>query len=454
VHYYGTKEQWNSITIGAGNSNLTDATLFVAKGSCGENVYWTLEDGTLIIFGTGKMSNYTSSSNPPWSNFIDQVVTINISEGVHNISNRAFATAKNLKTVNIASTVTSIGSYAFANCTELETVNMYGNCSLINIYAFNGCGSLKNINVSGTRNDFDNLTISRGNLNFERASITYSSPEGVIHASMSIYARWFYDENTKELTISNYPYVASKNMLNYSKVESLPWYEFIDEIETIKADGVLSIGSRTAINAPNLHAIEIGETVARINAWAFFGCSSLESIKFPASLKKIGTGAFNGVGSVTSLTYNSNIENYDNILFGNNNTVFERTKVTATDGVRGYHGGNIRWYVTGNTLTFKGKGDMRSISSSTATAWYPYKDTITNIVIDEGINNICSGAFTGFSVTSVEIPSSLRKVGAYAFKDCGNLTQIIYNGTAENFNSISLGGGNVPFKNATIVYEN
>ena len=64
-----------------------------------DNVNWTLSDGTLRIYGTGSMNNYTSS-NQPWKN------------------NRTL-----IKTIIIEENVTSIGNYAFYLCTQCDHIS-------------------------------------------------------------------------------------------------------------------------------------------------------------------------------------------------------------------------------------------------------------------------------------------------------------------------------------------
>ncbi len=87
----------------AASSTASTAASAAAAGdnSCGENVTWTLADGTLTISGTGRMTNFTSDSPAPWADQADQITNVEV-EG----------------------TVTSIGAVAFKGCTNLTTVNI------------------------------------------------------------------------------------------------------------------------------------------------------------------------------------------------------------------------------------------------------------------------------------------------------------------------------------------
>ena len=92
------------------------------SGSWGDNLSWSLADGTLSITGTGAMNAAASNEDYPWFDYKSYIYTITIGEGITSIANGAFATAFNdfhytVSTVNLPSSLTSIGEEAFAYCT-------------------------------------------------------------------------------------------------------------------------------------------------------------------------------------------------------------------------------------------------------------------------------------------------------------------------------------------------
>lgn len=140
-------------------------------------------------------------------------------------------------------------------------------------------------------------------------------------------------------------------------------------------------------------------------------------------------------------------------------------------------GANATWEYDGGTLTISGTGAMADYTYG-ETPWSAYAETMTSLVIEEGITSIGSNAFAGFEnlnkvtfpasgftsigdyafsgakvknpnlpntlthlgtgafagsqVKGVSIPASLKKIGDFAFEGCNNLEGVgIYEGVEE-----------------------
>ena len=59
------------------------------SGTCGSNLKWKLEDGTLTVSGTGAMYNYGDGSGRtvPWSSQKDSIEKVVIGSGVRGSGN-------------------------------------------------------------------------------------------------------------------------------------------------------------------------------------------------------------------------------------------------------------------------------------------------------------------------------------------------------------------------------
>ena len=97
--------------------------LQLGSGTCGDSTEWFLYDDYLRISGTGPMNNYTSISDRPWANYINNIRTIEVEDGVTAIGDYAFNDCFNVTSVSIPASVSSIGNMAFSNDTGL--INVY-----------------------------------------------------------------------------------------------------------------------------------------------------------------------------------------------------------------------------------------------------------------------------------------------------------------------------------------
>ena len=115
------------------------------SGSCGDDAYWNIENGTLTITGTDTISNYEAGT-APWYEYKAGITDIVISDGITSVGDYAFYNLTALKTVSMPETLTDIGEYAFSNCVALENVDL-SHISKIESYAFRYCLSLTDIVV-------------------------------------------------------------------------------------------------------------------------------------------------------------------------------------------------------------------------------------------------------------------------------------------------------------------
>ena len=85
--------------------------------------------------------------------------------------------------------------------------------------------------------------------------------------------------------------------------------------------------------------------------------------------------------------------------------------------------GGLAWTLakTG-TLTISGNGVMPDISSGEA--WSDYASQILQIVIQNGVTSIGTGAFQGSAAIGAEIPASVKTIGGSAFRNCSDLASV------------------------------
>ena len=123
--------------------------------ACGETgpLTWTLNnDGALTVSGIGEMPRYTGIRGiyPPWNQYKDEIVHVEIDEGVSRIGFWAFYYYNNLSSVTIGSSVNSIGGGAFAGCKSLTSVTIPNSVTSIEHDAFNGCSGITSISIGSS----------------------------------------------------------------------------------------------------------------------------------------------------------------------------------------------------------------------------------------------------------------------------------------------------------------
>ena len=86
----------------------------------------------------------------------------------------------------------------------------------------------------------------------------------------------------------------------------------------------------------------------------------------------------------------------------------------------------IKWVLDGDTgiLTVSGKGAIPAFRNWDA-PWEPYAESISGIVISEGITSVGDRAFAWCNyAATLSLPSTLKTICEYAFNNCRSLTNI------------------------------
>ena len=119
-------------------------------GSCGENVRWSFENGTLTISGTGPMEDYETPEARPWDHLRGQVTSVILNEGVTTVGNWGFNGMSNTESLMLPSTLERIGLFAFIGCEKLTQLDLPQGLQSIGQQAFDGCIGLTEVTIPGT----------------------------------------------------------------------------------------------------------------------------------------------------------------------------------------------------------------------------------------------------------------------------------------------------------------
>ncbi|SDB52958.1 hypothetical protein SAMN02910263_02670, partial [Butyrivibrio sp. INlla16] len=108
---FGKGSFFTKTVYAKGENNVSGQTALAESdgslsGTCGEGLTWTLENGTLTISGTGKMTDYVGGNHAPWYNDRNNINKVVICDGVTSIGAWAFWQCESLTSISIPEGVT------------------------------------------------------------------------------------------------------------------------------------------------------------------------------------------------------------------------------------------------------------------------------------------------------------------------------------------------------------
>ena len=405
-----------SIPLSAWAAETADGT----NGTCGDNLTWTLDNGTLTISGTGAMYQYSSGSTPWYSrrSAIEEVV---IEYGVTRVGNYAFEECSNLASIEIPDSVISLGDHVFYNCSSLESVEIPDGDTSIGWMAFYNCSSLKSIEIPDSVTDIvtsafygcsslENIEIpdsvtSIGGMAFSGCSSLESAIIGNSVTSIGGYA--FMDCSSLESieipdSVTSIRYWA---FYNCSSLESV-----------IIGNSVTSMEHSVFYNCSNLDSVIIGNSMTSIESDVFYNCSSLASINIPDSVTSIGDSAFEECSSLTSIELPDRVTSIGDRSFYNCSSL---ASINIPDSMTslGY------W-------AFKGCSSLESIEIPDCVMRIGSEDfsncsSLASIEIPDSVMSIGAKAFSGCSsLASINIPDGVTSIGDSVFSGCSSLASI------------------------------
>lgn len=430
----------------------------ISGGACGDNLEWVLEsDGNLLIYGTGKMTNYSSTSFSPWYEYSDIIKSIAICDGVTGIGSSAFVGCKNLASVSIPDSVATIGNTAFRDCTSLDSIAVPNTVSTIEYYTFYGCTALTKVQIPDGVTTIRNYAFSQC-AGLETviipASVTnivknafYQCPSLKMAMFMGTREQWsavtvgerneavtdnlifvllsgtcgadlfWYVTDDYELNITG-----TGDMYDYSSASDVPWYSLQPLIETVTiGNDVASIGDYVFNNCTSITSIRIPGSVARIGNRALSGCEKLEEVIFTGNgAVAIGEEVFYGSPKAMICCEE---HSYMHTYAGANNLKY---CLTDKNGVPSYE---IK-----NDILLSYRGESTDVSLSTVTkigyGAFENNSVIETVVLSSSVYLISANAFRNCSsLETVIIPESVTSIAADAFDGCDNLTIWCYAGS-------------------------
>ena len=363
--------------------------------------------------------------------FLAQIRTIDIADGVTSISPDAFSGCYGVTSLTIPNSVTNIGQNAFYDCCGLTSVAIpQCMCSMhmSDFFSWESLAQIRTIDVA------DGVT-SIGNDVFPGCYgvTSLTVPNSVTNIEDGAFASL---GNLTDVTVPQY--VCSKRI---SDVFPGSWQSITN---VVVSDEVTSIGDDAFLGCAVLNRISLPDGLTSIGARAFSGCCGLTSVAFPNGVTNIGEEAFAGCCGLDSVTLPQCVcagrlsdffpDAYDGI-----------SEVIVADGVTEIGAGafagctglmNVKMPNSVNRIgagAFDGCDSIARVTlpqivcSGRMSDIFPWEslESIWEVVIADGVTEIVDSAFSGCSgITVVVMPNSVTSIGQYVFSDCRGLTRV------------------------------
>ena len=374
-----------------------------------------------------------------------------------------------------------IHALAFYNCNKLENIIVPNNILSIGARTFSYCSSLKSITIPfvgatsvGTENSHFGYIF--GAFTYEHNSSNVpTSLESVSIFSSSISDNAFYGcKYLKNITISNDTTKIGNNAfvqctglkniyyngtiedwcnITFEDIDSSPYYAsdfyILDENGIIENNSnkyslltkieipntVTKIGDYQFFNFKNVTSATIPNSVTSIGDYAFGSCSNLSDITLGNSLTKIGDWAFNSCGRLKNIYYNGTIKNWCDITFeymGANPIVNYDTNFYMLNNNNGTVEHNKNKYSLLTTIEIP--STVTKIGDYQFYRFY----NVTSITIPSSVKIIGKSAFYECSgLNYVSLGNGVTNIGVSAYYLCSNLRTVFYEGTIEDWCNIT-----------------
>ena len=469
--------------------------------------------------GTGRMADFRSncdydefgeiigwSDGAPWHQYSNgNSITVNLAEGIENISAWAFSSTDRLHSIVLPESITSIGDYAFESCNNLESIVLPESVTSIGDYAFAWCNNLESIVLPESItsigdyafescNNLESIVLperltSIGNRAFgycdNLESITFLGDAPEMHYRMfgglnNVVVYYSQDKDWEEEDFQDYGGTNIRwqtellesaggqltDDITWSLdmsgtltltgegdtgdpvyVSDIPWAKYGEEIKKVViGEGITRVGYAWFAYTGTTQ-LELPEGLRHIGSCAFMGCDGITSVTLPESLETIGDGAFMGTG-IASVDIPAAVESIGQGAFWYLPEFDENYNLA-----RAANNASVNTRLSAMTPVFEWV--------TTPVINYPYPDdfdhVITGINVDEDNDVYSSADGVLFSKdgetliyypakkaeTEYAVPAGVKDIAPNAFIYCAELETVTMSDSVENIGAGAFYGASV-----------
>lgn len=447
IRFDGTKAQWQALVNGTINEifseciiKCTDGDVVGTKEGEGDGFTWILAGDELTINGTSfdgynldydivrKAKKVTISTTINQLNnlhALENAININAEEGNENFRSvdgvlfthdlktlYAFPTGRT-GTYTVPEGTTALGESAF-DVSKIDELILPSTLQRIEARALNALRNITEITIPASVTYID-----------EEYGSNFSNCDSLVNILVEEENDTYYDQNG---------ILYQKNgdiLLKYAAGRK-------EKNVTIDAGAVAAYAFQ---GNQGLESVIFAPGIERIGAEAFF-YSGITTVTLPASLQMIEYRVFYGC-PLSDVTYTGTMAEWNNVEIDSSVYQLFLMDIRCADGtlyqqeMSGSLGEGITYTLTSDgLLNVYGAGSWEDRP-------FQNNEYVKRVILDSDVTEIGMLAFLGCAnLKSIEIPKTVTSIGNSALSACNNLTDIYYEGSAEEWDTISVGFNN------------
>lgn len=208
-------------------------------------------------------------------------------------------------------------------------------------------------------------------------------------------------------------------------IPSMKSHSFSNGVGMVKINGKLTALKDYAFKGSKaMTYVSLPEGVTSIGAQSFNGCDNLIGIHLPQTLTTVGNAAFSYCENLISLDIPRNVTS-----FGKNHASCSGLeRITVASGNEAYDSRNNCNAIVEtetNTLIFGCKNTIIPVGIlKIGERAFDGCNTLTEILIPEGVEEICDSAFAVTNLKDVTLPSTIMTIGKLVFSHIESLNSV------------------------------
>ena len=361
------------------------------------------------------------------------ITKISVPEKVTEIADQTFYNCKSLTEVSLPAGLLTIGKAAF-RYSAIKDIVMPDAVSTIGDYAFYGCSNLASAYIAPsvrTIGDYAFYNSITSGMTLNEGLVAVGEQAFAAYANRNLPA--IYMPSTLKSVGSGAFLNRTVAKVNISDVAAWCGIDFAD----VDANPLKSSTEKLFVNDEQVKSLVIPAGTPEIRPYAFYNCTTLESVEPDEELLSIGTQAFFDCTGIKELTIPCNVAEIGSRAFSTTNSYNNKlTALTFVDGTSPIEIADDAFrapqsLVWGRPMECMNLaiGSLRNLTIGNVAGEIPdamfkgasYLNTLT---LGSSITAIGNEAFRNCSLSEVVLPPSVETIGDYAFAGNTNLALI------------------------------